>query len=363
MLSKSMRHREWNGRGYALVALGIYLVSLIVSPGYMAFLFAFEALTRCFSGSAHVERGSWLLGLSWLANPAAWVGILLLGMGAWRLATVAGELAILLALCAVSVGGFIPSYYLWVASMAVVVYGAFRGLRSVAITVDSAEPGFSTLAVANRRKPIVALVLGLPLVFGGLLMVSAFRGDYSLLKEFDEFDPNVNIHTGDDAKRLILQWAHSAVRLDPNQGGIPASATDFWLYDGGSFNGSITYWVFQCGSREDCLKAVEYLGGLRPDDLKPWEPSRYAVVMEGLDFYSKAATLNPRILGTPWDVRGIKNGLVYEQVQGDHRSMVYYAIDHDRNRVYYHYESGGFPRDEYRPEVHGGGAGLKPKPK
>ena len=165
----------------------------------------------------------------------------------------------------------------------------------------------------------------------------------------DTYDPNQVVHTGEDAKELILKRARSATRFREDGGGLPASAKNFWLFDGGSFNGSITYWVFDCDSREDCLKAVEYLGGLRPDDLKPWKPSRYAVVMGGLDFYSRHGIPWKKLRINPWDVRGIRNGLVYERVEGDDRSMVYYAIDSDRNRVYYHHESGGFPPDEYRP--------------
>ena len=167
----------------------------------------------------------------------------------------------------------------------------------------------------------------------------------------DSYDPNQYVHTGDYAKGQILKRAHGATRLREDGGGLPASAKNFWLFDGGSFNGSIIYWVFDCDNREDCLKAVEFLASLRPDDLKPWEPSRYAVVMGGLDFYSTHGIPWKMLRSNPWNVRGIRNGLVYERVKGDHRSMVYYAIDSDRDRVYYHYESGGFPPDEYHPNT------------
>lgn len=177
----------------------------------------------------------------------------------------------------------------------------------------------------------------------------------------DSHDANQSVHTGDDARGQILKWAHSAVRLGDNGGGLPASAKNFWLFAGGTFNGSITYWTFDCDNREDCMRAVGYLGDLRPVDFKPWAPSRYAVVMGGLDYYSTFENpRNKRPRSHPWDVRGIKNGLVYERVEGDHRRMVYYAIDFDRNRVYYHYESGGFPPDEYRPDAAGKGRLTKP---
>lgn len=201
---------------------------------------------------------------------------------------------------------------------------------------------------------LVAAALVLPLGFLAFLLSIAVY--LVMAPGLDAtFDPNQSVHTGDEAKSRILKWAHSAVRLGEDGGSLPASARGFWLYDGGTFNGSITYWVFECDSREDCLKAVEYLGGLRRDEFKPWAPSRYAVVMEGLDFYSKEAISRAVPLrSSPWDVRAIEDGVAYEQVHED-RWLNYYAIDFDTNRVYYHHESGGFPTDLYRPRAPGGG--------
>lgn len=329
-------------RGFAFWALIAYLLSFFIPPGLMGFGFALEALGRCFRDPAHGDGGAWLLGASWLANLAAWAGVILLGAGARRGAAVAGECALVLAICALPFGLAMPGYWLWLASMAVIVWGAVRVEVPASPTIDA----------ASRAKSIrVGLLVGAPLLFGGLL-VALLISNPSLFGIEPEFDPNENVRTGEDARALILEWARGESRPGEPGGRIPESASDFWSYEGGNFGGSIIYWTFQCGDREDCLKAVERLGGLRPEELEPWGPSRYAVVMEGPDFYARPETTGKALLKHPWDVRGIEHGLKYERVQGDHRSMVYWAIDLDRNRLYYHYESGGFPADVYSP---GGG--------
>lgn len=164
-------------------------------------------------------------------------------------------------------------------------------------------------------------------------------------------DPNQQVQTGETARREIYRWAAiGRGHQDQLPGSVfPKSAGNFWFYEGGSFSGSIIYGTFTCGTKEDCLKAVEWLGNLRASELGPWKPSRYAVVMEGLPYYFKDHKTIP-IKSNPWNVRTIKNGFVYEEVRGDHQNMVYYAIDTDKNRVYFHYESGGFPAEEYRNE-------------
>jgi hypothetical protein len=177
--------------------------------------------------------------------------------------------------------------------------------------------------------------LVLPPLFGLLLLMAVLWLTCGPRPDLPEFDPNEQVHTGEDARAKILP------------SGVPASANNFWLYEDGTFNGSITYWVFRCGSREDCLKAVKYLGRVSSAELKPWQPSRYAVVMEGPDFYSRFSRSTKRIRDNPWDVRTIEHGLVYEDVVKDCRWMVYFAVDLDRNLVYYHRETGGFPRDRY----------------
>jgi hypothetical protein len=163
-------------------------------------------------------------------------------------------------------------------------------------------------------------------------------------------DPNKEVLTGDAARAYFTRIVSGGIGPIQNGVGFPASAEDFWIYDGGTFNGSIRYGLFDCDGREDCFQAVEFLAGLRPDQFMPWAPSRYAVVMEGLDFYARGATNRIPLKSNPWDVRGIEDGVVFESADDEHRRMDYYAIDFARNRVYYHYESGGFPPDEYRPD-------------
>ncbi len=67
--------------------------------------------------------------------------------------------------------------------------------------------------------------------------------------------------------------------------------------------------------------------------------------MQGPAFFSTDSEPSTRLRAIPWDVRGIKNGLVYEKVRGDDL-LIYYAIDLDRSRVYHVMESGGLPDDE-----------------
>lgn len=121
---------------------------------------------------------------------------------------------------------------------------------------------------------------------------------------------------------------------------LPASATNFYQYDGGTFNGSIDYCAFDCGSVDDCWQALQVLGAPPKADFQAWSPSDYRVVMDGPSFY------HPEFATPEWGIESIKNGVLYEHVVGDNRSMDFYAIDFDRLRVYYHHESGGFPPDK-----------------
>lgn len=50
-----------------------------------------------------------------------------------------------------------------------------------------------------------------------------------------------------------------------------------------------------------------------------------------------------------WDVSTIKHGIFFEEAQED-RNMSFWAIDLDRNRLYYHSEVGGFPADRDEPQ-------------
>jgi hypothetical protein len=152
-----------------------------------------------------------------------------------------------------------------------------------------------------------------------------------------ENDPTADRFTGPEAKKLVTSKFVVSNRL-------PHSANHFYLYDGGTFNGSIVYVSFDCANREDCWTAVEALGS--PDHLKfkTWSQSHFAVVMDGPGFY------HSELKDDPWDVRGIEDGVVYEETDADHRRMTYYAIDYNRKRVYYHRESGGFPADSYKSQ-------------
>jgi hypothetical protein len=138
---------------------------------------------------------------------------------------------------------------------------------------------------------------------------------------------------------------------------LPASIDDEYILDAGNWNGSAVYWSLHCGSREDCLKAFEVLSGRDRKELEPWSPSRFAVVMLGPRFYRRGAPLphdseSKKYTESPWSVGGIVNGVVHESVDVGSNPrfpsrMNYYAIDFDANRVYHHYESGGFPADPW----------------
>jgi hypothetical protein len=153
------------------------------------------------------------------------------------------------------------------------------------------------------------------------------------------------VFTGEKAKARIAQG--NLPTTDGRQRATPASAHDFYLYDGGTFNGSITYWAFSCDSVENCWSAVLSLSDLTRDDFQPWQPSRYAVVMNGPGFYA------PILQTDHWDVSKIRSGVCFELVRGDHESMRYFAIDFDRKRVFGHFESGGF-----RPTLAAGAGGV-----
>ena len=159
----------------------------------------------------------------------------------------------------------------------------------------------------------------------------------------ENHEPTKDVYSGENAKSRILQQSKIQNGDAKNEDGLPNSARNFFYNEGGSFNGSIIYWSFDCGSREDCLKAFEYSSGLDRSKLAPFKHSQYAIVMEGPGFY------NERLKTNLWNVSRIKNGVAYEMVQGGDRRMVYYAIDFDRNRIYHHYESGGFPAHKYVP--------------
>jgi hypothetical protein len=332
----------------AACALAIYIVSLAFSipplMGLLAFGSALETLVSCIASPASALAGDWLLGLSWLANPAAWAGMVFLRVGGARRAALSGVVALVLGACAIRLSLFLFCQYIWLASMAYVVYAALR------VPSDSLAANNRVLARPRlpKLRPIFYPAIALPVVFGLLILLLTQRGLIRTTPPIAESDLNDCVHTGEDAKRRILALAERDARLRADRPGMPGSASNFWLYEDGWLSKTRTYWMFDCGSREECLKAVESLGGLRQEELSPWQPSRYAAIMEGPAFYSKNVEEPSRKLrANPWDVRGIRNGLVHELVTD--RDLYYYAIDLDRCRVFYLCEFRCFHRDEYEP--------------
>ena len=338
----------WNDRVWAGVALGVYLGAFFMWPmgfGLMGFGFAFSTLQRCLIEPRINTAGEWLFGASWLANPAVWAGMVLLCVRRRRYAALAASVALLLGICAVSGGSIAPPYLLWIASIGVVVFASLRVPRTDKRPENVENKEEVHRAVSTSRR-LLCLAFGAPVVLAIPLIVLSVRGAYSLM-------PALTIQTRTRTSTPGTMRRKNSPAPRPTAGvveiarGLPASAKDFWVYEGGSFGGCVDYWTFTCGSREDCLKAVEYLGNIRLSDLKDWKPSQYAVVMEGSGYYSRTLKTLKKLRSNPWDVRGIKNGLIYESVWGGHENMDYFAIDFDINRVFYHHESGGFPADEY----------------
>jgi hypothetical protein len=331
----------------ATCALAIYIVSLAFSSpplmGLLAFGLALETLVRCISSPDSALAGDWLLGLSWLANPAAWAGMVFLLVGRARRAALSGVVALLLAACAFRLSLSFLCQYIWLASMAYVVYAALR------VPNDSLAANNRVLARPRlpKLRPIFYPAIALPVVFGLLVILLTQRGLIRITPPIAEFDLNDCVHTGEDAKRRILASAEREARPGADRPGLPESASNFWLYEVGWLSKTRTYWMFDCGSREECLRAVESLGGLRQKELSPWQPSRYAVIMDGPAFYSRNVEPTRKLRANPWDVRGIKNGLAHELVTD--RDLYYYAIDLDRCRVFYLCEFRCFHRDEYEP--------------
>ncbi len=346
MAAAILRSEErYRWAGHAFSALATYIVSLafpIPVLGILAFGQALETLVHCIISPTCAFAGDWLLGLSWLANPAAWAGMVFLLVGRARRAALSGELALLLGACALRPGMFCQ--YVWLASMVYVVFVAL----CVPGDVSAADKGMLSKLSLPRVRPIFYPAVALPLVFGVLLLLLGQRGYIHDTPFLPESDRNDCVHTGEDAKLRILDSAQCAARPGADKPVLPASASNFWVYEDGSFSGSRTYWTFNCGSDEECLKAVESLGGLRRSDLSPWQPSRYAVIMHGPAFYSTNAAPSKKLRANPWDVRGITNGLFYQKVIRDD-GLLYYAIDFDRSRVYHLREFGGFSDDEYQP--------------
>jgi hypothetical protein len=180
-------------------------------------------------------------------------------------AALSGELALLLAACALRPD--ILCQYIWLASMVYVLYAALRAPDNVS-AADNAKLAKPPLP---KLRPIFYPAVTLPVLFGLLLLVLGQRGHIKSTPLLPEFDPNESVHTGEDAKLRILDSAQRAARPGAVKPRMLASASNFWVYEDGSLSRSRTYWTINCGSYEECLRAVESLhvlewGGFSDDE-------------------------------------------------------------------------------------------------
>ncbi len=141
-----------------------------------------------------------------------------------------------------------------------------------------------------------------------------------------DFSKPTELATGENATKRIVGVKKR----------LPGSARNLFYCSGGSFNGGITYWCFECGSLEDCWQALNTISKVKRDDFLPWRRPRFAVVMDGPQIYWK--NIGP----VPWRLGTTSNGAYYEEFDGER--LKYFAIDFDSLRVYGHFESGGFPQ-------------------
>jgi len=145
----------------------------------------------------------------------------------------------------------------------------------------------------------------------------------------DDFAPEDDEYFGDNA---MLHLSH-CVRDE-----IPWSISDLWVFDAGSFGGSIYYASFKCETLSDCWTAVSAFGSPEKPEFKDGIQTVYAVNQHGPSFYHKGYS-HPK-----WNLSAIDDGVSCEKSRAD-RWMEFWAIDRDQLRVYFHYESGGFPQD------------------
>ena len=108
--------------------------------------------------------GDWLLGLSWLANPAIWAGMVFLLMGRARWAAWSGRLSLLLAACALRPN--MVCQYIWVASMVYVVYVAL----CVPDDMPTSNPNPARPPLPKLRRSFYPAV-AIPVLFGLLLLL------------------------------------------------------------------------------------------------------------------------------------------------------------------------------------------------
>ena len=139
------------------------------------------------------------------------------------------------------------------------------------------------------------------------------------------YDPQEDIFTGMAARD----------RIDAK---LSESACDFWVFDGGTFNGSIFYSSFRCQSIDDCWKALNALGAPEQTSFIPNVKTKFAVNLHGPKFYW------PKLETPCWNLAVVTNGMSCERNHED-RQLEFWAVDLDKKRVFYHRESGGFSTD------------------
>lgn len=144
----------------------------------------------------------------------------------------------------------------------------------------------------------------------------------------DEHDFRKEVHTGAAALACVERWAKPGRRLPPLR---------VHVYDGGNWNGSTRYLVAELESVDASFELVDYLGGPKRSDFEPWRGSPLRIDHEGPAFYSA------ELRAFPWDIDSVVGGVGHRTTSGDNRRLTTFVVDLERTRVYYHYESGGFP--------------------
>jgi hypothetical protein len=114
-------------RGWGAFLQGLLSLVLVVA-GFI------DSLLSGWSGD---DRTYWLeiAALSWLANPAFWIGLRALRRRRWRTAAVAGLAALVLALLALvlverEIGQLFAGYFVWLGGIVLLTAAGFAGLLS-----------------------------------------------------------------------------------------------------------------------------------------------------------------------------------------------------------------------------------------
>ena len=162
-----------------------------------------------------------------------------------------------------------------------------------------------------------------------LLAIAILTITLAACGDIDAFDPNEITYTGKDAR------PHLSL-CDRDQ--LPASISDLWVFENGTFGGMIYYVSFRCETVEDCWRAVRAFGAPEKSEFAKGIQSNFAVNRHGPSFYFRDFQ-HPQ-----WDISKIRKSVFYEWNRDD-RVMDFWAIDLQRLRVYFHHESGGFPDD------------------